>query len=157
MSLKEAAKKDPKRTEMGREVLPVEQPSSPVSALDSIDLFSDLSSDALQKIASVCSYREYAPGETILEFGEQGRDVCFLVHGNVQVVNYSPSGCVVSYAVLGRGDFFGELAAIDGQTRSATVNATTDSRVYRLPYLEFWDLVNSQKKVNAKFYQKWPQ
>lgn len=52
-----------------------------------------------------------------------GREVYFIVEGSLQVVNYSPAGREVSFAIVTEGGYIGEMSAIDSKTRSATVVA----------------------------------
>ena len=92
--------------------------------------------------------RECVPGERIIERGQTGREVYFVVDGNARVLNFAVSGRVVSFASLGPGAYFGELAAIDGQPRSATVVAQTKCVLAVLDGEEFRRLVLSFPQIS---------
>jgi CRP-like cAMP-binding protein len=62
-------------------------------------------------------------GRTLLEQRSNSRDVFFVLEGKVEVVLYSPDGRQVFVTAIGAGEMFGELAALDGAPRSATVVA----------------------------------
>lgn len=68
-------------------------------------------------------------GRTIVSVGARQDNVFFVEDGEAQVLLYSNNGREVSVRNLGRGDIFGELAALDGLPRSASVLALTDVRV----------------------------
>ena len=70
-----------------------------------------------------------ARGRTIIGAGSRSTDVFFILEGEVQVLLYSAQGREVSVRDLAAGDVFGELAAIDGAPRSASVVATVDTRI----------------------------
>ena len=116
-------------------------------SLASIRLLSSMSADALGQVENACRWRNYRAGESIIERGETTQDVYFLISGNARVLNLAVSGRFVAYALLGPGDFFGELAAIDGQPRSATVAAESPSRVAILPAREFRRLATSNQDI----------
>ena len=116
-------------------------------SLASIRLLSSMSADALGQVENACRWRSYRAGETIIEREETTRDVFFLISGNVRVLNLAASGRFVAYALLGPGDFFGELSAIDGRSRSATVVAESPSRVAILPAHEFRQLATSNQDI----------
>jgi CRP/FNR family cyclic AMP-dependent transcriptional regulator len=65
-------------------------------------------------------------GRTLLEKGSTCRDVFFILEGEVEVVLYSPDGREVFVTTLGCGEMFGQLAALDGGPRSATILALSD-------------------------------
>ena len=92
-------------------------------SLANIRLVSQLSLDALARLEKQCRWRRYAANEQILDRDDDNRDVLLVVQGSVRVVNYSLSGREVSYAIIPQGGYFGELAAIDGLPRSASVVA----------------------------------
>src|ERR1700722_13432499 len=65
----------------------------------------------------------------ILSKGDTSSDVFFVLEGRLQVLLYSASGREVSLRDLSEGDMFGEMAAIDGEGRSASIVALDDSRL----------------------------
>ena len=65
-------------------------------------------------------------GRTLLEKGSRATDVYFLLDGCAQVRLYSPSGRDVYVNDIGPGDVCGEIAALDGESRSATIIAATN-------------------------------
>lgn len=113
-------------------------------------LLDGLDEAELRRLESRCHWRRYDSGQTILERGSDSRDVLFIVDGKVNVVNYSLSGREVAYAALGTGDCFGELAAIDGQPRSASVVASTPTLVAILPADRFLDLLKERAEVTFR-------
>lgn len=64
-------------------------------------------------------------GRTVIEHGSATGDVFIVVEGDLRVLLYSPTGREVSVTMIGEGDLFGEFAAIDGNSRAATVVAIT--------------------------------
>lgn len=92
-------------------------------SLKAVRLLESLNAEALERLEKQCRWRRYGATEQILDRDDDNRDVLFVVEGSVRVVNFSLSGREVSYANIPQGGFFGELAAIDGQPRSASVVA----------------------------------
>lgn len=76
-------------------------------------------------------------GQSLLGRGAGSTDVYFVLEGSFNVIVYSASGREVSLRALTEGDTFGELAAVDGLPRSATVVAQRDARVAALRREEF--------------------
>lgn len=94
-------------------------------SLEKIDLLSDLSPAARADVERACQWRRFAAHEQILDRNSDSRDVYFVVDGTVEVVNFSGNGREISYALVSAGSYFGEIAAIDGERRSASVVAQT--------------------------------
>ena len=94
-----------------------------------------------------CRWLRVPAQEQIIGRESDSRDVFFIVTGRARVVNYSLSGREITFEEFGPGDYFGELAAIDGQPRSANVVALTDSFLAKAPPQTFVDLVTSQPTV----------
>src|SRR5262245_18416349 len=99
--------------------------AQPKYSLAGVSILKDLSPDALKQVESSCNWRRYAPGEPIVEYLDRSDDVFFLVSGEARVIVYSLAGKVVSFHDLTSGDMFGELPAIDGKPRSASVEPRT--------------------------------
>jgi CRP/FNR family transcriptional regulator, cyclic AMP receptor protein len=91
--------------------------------LAGIALLRSMSEAELQALEQRCRWRRFGAGQQIVDRDSEDRSVFFVVEGRVRVVDYSPGGREVIYAVLGPGSHFGELAAIDGRGRSASVLA----------------------------------
>src|SRR3954468_24874861 len=84
-------------------------------------LLANLPPDSLSHLASVAQRRSYRRGEVIFHQGDPGDSLHFLTDGRVKVVLDAETGEEAVIAILGPGDCFGELALIDGEPRSATV------------------------------------
>lgn len=118
-----------------------------VSSLDGVQLLADLTAAEREQVAKVCRWRRYAAGEQIIDNQSDTRDVFFVVKGKVRVVNYSASGREVAFNEVGEGGFFGELAAIDGAPRSASVMARDDTITAAVPPEAFLRMVTTHPKL----------
>ena len=96
-----------------------------------IPLFSALSREDIAKVLGKMEERYYVSGTTIFSQGDQG-DAFFLIQtGAVQVV-LENRGRAEIIRVLGPQDWFGEMALLSGEPRSATIVALRDSLIWRL-------------------------
>ncbi len=112
-------------------------------------IFRDLDDQQLAAIASRLRVRKYSEGEQIIGQFENGGGVYFLLGGVVRITVYSFAGKEITFRDLQPGDMFGELAAIDGQPRSANVVAKSDAQVCRVSPAQFWKLLEEFPRVNA--------
>lgn len=94
---------------------------SGAETLENIGLLEGFSPEERRDLEKRCAWRHYGANEQIIDRDSDSGDVYFVVAGDVRIVNYSYSGREVSYDDIPAGGFFGELAAIDGKPRSATV------------------------------------
>jgi CRP-like cAMP-binding protein len=87
---------------------------------------------------------EYGVDEVIFEEGSAGRELFVVLDGQVEIAKVDgPNKTVI--VTLGKGEFFGEMAVIDGSARSATaIAATPDTRVMRINHARFVYLVSQQ-------------
>lgn len=76
-------------------------------------------------------------GQTVLGRGSRCCDLYFVTEGRLRVAVYSTTGREISIRTLGAGEMFGELAAIDGQPRSASVIAESDARLFLMKRDDF--------------------
>lgn len=100
-----------------------------VSTLAGVSLLDALDPDARDALAGRCSWRQYRSQQEIISKEIETRDVYFVVSGAARVVNWSYGGREISFEDIPAGGTFGELAAIDGGTRSATVIALEETTV----------------------------
>jgi CRP/FNR family cyclic AMP-dependent transcriptional regulator len=94
------------------------------ASLGGVTLFSDLPRRALARVRAASAERRAAPGEVIVREGEPGDALYVILEGAVVVRRNRRR-----LARLGPGDYFGELALLDGGARSATVEATDPTRL----------------------------
>jgi CRP/FNR family transcriptional regulator, cyclic AMP receptor protein len=87
-------------------------------------LFADLDERELSAIAAVAKSRRYAKDDVIFHADESGDVFCLIREGQVKITMISPEGKEIILSLLGPGDFFGEMALLDDEPRSATVVAT---------------------------------
>ncbi len=110
-------------------------------------MFSGLETGLRQKIEALCRWRNFAADETIIDRDDEGCDVYFLVAGSARVVLFSEAGREVSFDEIAAGACVGELAAIDGGARSASVIALAPTLVATLPQAAFHGLLAQEPKV----------
>ncbi len=112
-----------------------------MARLNGIALLGVLGDQELAALERICVFRRYGRNETVVDRNSENRDIFFIVDGKVQVVNFSSTGRTVALATLSTGGFFGELAAIDGEPRSASVIALEPSRLASLGPGDFIQLL----------------
>ena len=87
---------------------------------------------------------EYDVGDVIFEEGSTGRELFVVLDGEVEIAKVNGDRKTV-IITLGKGEFFGEMAVIDGSSRSATaIAAAADTRVMRINHARFVYLVSQQ-------------
>ena len=116
-------------------------------SLARVGLLADLRPADRQMLEQNCRWRRYAAQEQIIDRQSDTRDVFFVVSGQVRVVNYSLSGREITLDDVGVGGIFGELAAIDGQPRSASVMALKPSLIAAMPPELFLSMLEKNPKV----------
>ena len=104
-----------------------------VNILKSVSIFSDLSDSDLSSILDKMVQHTFKKGQIILMEDRIGKHCFFLTHGRVKITRLSSDGREVILALLGKGEFFGEMSLLDGDARSANVGALeiTDINVNR--------------------------
>lgn len=116
-------------------------------SLDGVALLEDLTPEGRAAIARQCRWKRYAAHEQIIDRQSETRDVFFVVQGRARVVIYSISGREVTLDDIEAGGFFGELAALDGAPRSASVMAISDCLVAALPPEAFLRVIRDNPSV----------
>ena len=115
--------------------------------LSGIALFESLDEADVRRLEARCRWRRYRDGERVLDSGSASRDVYFVAAGAVSIVNFSLSGKEVTLATAKAGSYFGELAAIDNQPRSASVVAVDEALIAIMPAETFIDLLKNRAEV----------
>ncbi|MGE0716937.1 MAG: Crp/Fnr family transcriptional regulator [Alphaproteobacteria bacterium] len=116
-------------------------------SLDGIALLASLRPEDRALVTRRCAWRRFAAQEQIIDRDSDSRDVLFVTSGKVRIVNHSSSGREVSLDDVEAGGFFGELAAIDGAARSATVVALEDTIIASLAPSTFLMMLREHPEV----------
>lgn len=130
---------------------------APNANLDRIELLQSLTPDERAAIARNCSWRHFHPHEQIVDRSSDSRDVCLIVEGRVRVVNYSLSGREITFDDIDTGGYLGELSAIDGGPRSASIVALTDTLVAFMSPRLFMETVTRNPAVAAMVMRRLTQ
>jgi hypothetical protein len=120
----------------------------PVASVQRVELFAGMDRRQSEQIARLLKERRFAKGETVIMEGSGGAAFFIIESGEA---NVSSKG--VNLATLGRGQYFGEVALIDGGPRSATVTAATDLVCYALTFWEFRPLVERNGTIGWRLLQ----
>jgi len=121
--------------------------SAVVQALASSLLLRDLPEEALLRAAAAARRRTYRRGQVIFSQGDDGNTLFVLESGRVKVEVDAESGQRAVVAVLGPGDCFGELALIDGEPRSASVEALEPVETLVLARSDFMGIIGTNTQA----------
>ncbi|OAN50420.1 protein kinase [Paramagnetospirillum marisnigri] len=123
-------------------------------ALSRVSLFADLDPVALGAIEVQCTWRRYASGEQVFDKESDTLDVYFVIEGAVRILNHTGDDRDVALADVLEGNYFGELAAIDGMKRSARVVATRDSLLASLDGPAFLGLMRDHPEIALRVLER---
>lgn len=115
--------------------------------LANIGILAGLTPSEREAVERRCRWRRYAAGEQIIDRTAESKDVYFVASGAVRVVDYAMSGREISFADIPAGEYFGELAALDGKRRSAAVVASVETMTAALPGMAFIELLERHPPV----------
>ncbi|MBI2912544.1 MAG: Crp/Fnr family transcriptional regulator [Chloroflexi bacterium] len=97
-----------------------------------------------ERLAAAVKRRRYARGQTILHKDEPGRSLFLIEEGSVRLYLPGMQGGDLTLAILGAGDFFGELALLDGGPRSASAVTAAETVMLTLDHEDFTTLIQSR-------------
>ena len=115
--------------------------------LSSVSIFADLSDSELVSIKNVCQTRNYPKNSMIILEEEMGDVVFIVITGTVKITRVNDEGKEVILAMLGAGEVFGEMAILDGESRSANALAQENCEVITINREEFLNIIKTNNKV----------
>jgi CRP/FNR family transcriptional regulator len=123
---------------------------SPLELLRSVPLFSDLEEGELERFSRVAVPRSFPIATRVFHEGDHS-DACYIVRtGSFRVTREHSDGRAITLATLGPGDIFGELAMLDGEVRSASVESLSDGELLALPAGEVRGLLARHPEITVK-------
>ena len=112
-------------------------------------LFGAMADSALEHLAQSLSVIEPGAGDVLFREGDPADDMFVVLSGEIEVLKRSRQNSESRVAILGPGDWFGEMSIVDVQPRSATVRAVAPSRLLRITSVDLDGLYRHDVKAYA--------
>ncbi|HEX4743273.1 MAG TPA: Crp/Fnr family transcriptional regulator [Candidatus Limnocylindria bacterium] len=120
------------------------------TVLSKVPFFAGVPADELEKLAGSLQRRTVRAGKAVFRQDDPGSSLYVIESGVVKVQRTSPEGKEVILTILGPGDFFGELALLDGEPRSADAVAKEDTALLVLERDDFLAFLDRAPAVATK-------
>jgi len=113
-----------------------------------VPIFSELPKETIDKIALAGSRKSYKKDSVILMEEEAGSALFVIISGKVKISRTSNDGREVILSILDESDFFGEMAILDGLSRSATVVAIEESELFIIQRNDFLEMLKQFPEIS---------
>ena len=118
-----------------------------LEAIRSVPLFGSLDDEAAGDLRNLLSVHEVPHGAALFRAGDQGDAMYLIESGRVRITISDDDQKEIVLAELAQGDFFGEMAIIDGKQRSADATVSEDARLAVLSRENFLGFIHDNPKV----------
>jgi CRP/FNR family transcriptional regulator, cyclic AMP receptor protein len=118
-----------------------------VDTLRSVPLFASLDQSTAIKLGKLLSVQDYPSAAVVFRNGDPGDAMYLIDLGKVGISITDADGHMVTLAELGPGDFFGEMAILDGRGRSADATVIDNARLARLSREDFLHFIEGDPRV----------
>jgi CRP/FNR family cyclic AMP-dependent transcriptional regulator len=116
--------------------------------LSRVALFEDLSPEELEELARRFQVKRYRRHNLIIFEEDQEGSLFIIAKGRVKISRLSDCGAEVTLAILSEGGFFGDLSAIDGDTRSANATSLEDVDLLVMRRVDFMEVLQTMPQVS---------
>lgn len=123
------------------------QPGFTVEAIRSVPLFASLNDEAAREVYTLLQSRDVPGGTSLFRAGDSGDSLYLIDGGRVRISVTDEDQKEIVLAELKEGDFFGEMAIIDGKQRSADATVIEEARLYVLAREDFLRFINHNPEV----------
>lgn len=121
-----------------------------MASLKSFSLFAALTDEQDNRFSKMARISDFGENELVLDYDDESHNVFLIQSGRVRVILRIATGREVILGEFADGEFFGELAAIDGTTRSANVTAMVNTRLLTLPRSAFLSILREAPDVSLQ-------
>ena len=119
----------------------------------STSFFEGLPTEAINKATAHIVGRQHPPNQVILLENDWGSSVYFILDGWVKIRTYNLDGKEVTLNILGKGEIFGEMAALDEVPRSTDVITLAPTMIGNMPAQDFVELITTEPKAGIRLAQ----
>ena len=116
--------------------------------LSQVSIFSELNQDGLEEVRKISTERKYPKGSMIILEEEYGDKLFIVKDGTVKITRVNDEGKEVILALLGSSEIFGEMAILDGESRSANVLAQENCTLVVISSEDFLKILKHNFKVS---------
>ncbi len=121
-----------------------------VETLRAVPLFASLDDEAATQLREFLSIRDYPSSTVVFRNGEPGEAMFLIDLGKVRISITDADGHMITLAELGPGDFFGEMAMLDGRGRSADATVIEEARLAKLTRDDFLSFIRRDPRVTLE-------
>ena len=121
-----------------------------VETLRAVPLFASLDDEAAAELCQFLSIRDYSSGTVIFRNGDPGAAMYLVDLGKVRISITDADGHMITLAELGPGDFFGEMAMLDGHGRSADATVIEQTSLAELTREDFLRFIERDARVTLE-------
>lgn len=118
-----------------------------IELLRDVPVFAGLDDDDLSRLALMLTEKHYPKDAVVVSASDPGDALYIIVNGDAKVSLWSDSGREIILSTLHSGAFFGEMALIDGESRSANVTVTRDAHILRLARKDFLQVLRRYPSI----------
>jgi CRP-like cAMP-binding protein len=116
-------------------------------------MFAELGAAELQRISGLCRTRQLAGGEVLFQKGDEGDALFGVRRGQIRIETGASDGARLTLNFLGPGDLFGEVAVLDGQSRTADATTTEPTELFVLRREDFLAHLEREPRVAIKLIE----
>lgn len=127
------------------------------SILREVPIFSELTDQEIDTIMQMANRRVFNKSTMILLEEDAAETLFIIEYGSVKITRLNDEGREVILAILGSAEFFGEMALLDGQGRSANVMALEETALYTLVRRDFLDVLNRFPSISIQLLKEMTQ
>lgn len=121
-----------------------------IALLGRVPVFSTLAPEELAQVAEVVVPRRFEAGEVVFKEGDEGTTCYIMRSGRARAVREHPDGRSITLANFSPGDIFGEMAMLDGERRSATVEITEGTETIAILAADMHRLLRAHPDISLK-------
>jgi CRP-like cAMP-binding protein len=116
-------------------------------------MFADLGTDELARISGLCHTQQLGLGEVLFQKGDSGDALFGVRRGQIRIETGAADGSRLTLNFMGPGDLFGEVAVLDGQSRTADATAGEPTELFVLRREDFLSHLEREPRVAIKIIQ----